>query len=60
MFQLEILRLAQLAKPSQARKKWSGAPKWLQMRRDYAVYKLSALTMRCSRHAPPLRIVKRG
>ena len=47
MFQLEIFRLAQLAKPSRVRKSWSGAPRWLQMRRDYAVCKLCALTMRC-------------
>src|SRR5713226_4156421 len=52
MFQLEIFRLAQLAKPSRARKNWSGAPRWLQMRRDYAVYKACALTMRCSRRPP--------
>src|SRR5712664_1323870 len=49
MFQLEIFRLAQLAKPSRVRKSWSGAPRWLQMRRGYTVYRLCALTMRCSR-----------
>ena|SRR6266699_5789092 len=49
MFQLEIFRLPQLAKPSRVRQSWSGAPRWLQMRRGYTVYKLRALTMRCSR-----------
>ena len=30
--------MAQLAKPSRVRKSWSGAPRWLQMRRGYTVY----------------------
>src|SRR4029453_1058898 len=56
MFQLEIFSLARLARPSPARKNCPGAPRWLQVRREYAVYKLCALTTRSKgrRIAAPL------